>query len=43
MNEEMELDTDSLYLALAEKILYSCFREEKKQDKGIVAKQILFW
>ena len=29
--EELEMDTDSLYLALAEEILYDCIRPEKKE------------
>ena len=29
--EEMEMDTDSLYLALSEKTLYDCINEEKKE------------
>ena len=31
MYEEMEMDTDSLYLALAENILYDCIQEDKKE------------
>ena len=30
--EELEMDTDSLYLALSEKELYDCIREESKAD-----------
>ena len=30
--EELEMDTDSLYLALSEKELYDCFREESKTE-----------
>ena len=30
----MEMDTDSLYLALAEKELYDCIRSEKMQERG---------
>ena len=30
--EEMEVDTDSSYLALAEKELYDCIGSEKKQE-----------
>ena len=30
--EELEVDTDSLYLALSEKELYDCFREESKTE-----------
>ena len=30
--EELEMDTDSLYLALAEKELYDCIRSDKKQE-----------
>ena len=29
--EEMEMDTDSLYLALAERSLYDCIKEDKKE------------
>ena len=32
MFEELEMDTDSLYLVLAEKELEDCFRPEKKAD-----------
>ena len=30
--EELEMDTDSLYLALSEKELYDCVREESKAE-----------
>ena len=30
--EELEMDTDSLYLALSEKELYDCIREESKTE-----------
>ena len=30
--EELEMDTDSLYLALSEKQLYDCIREESKAE-----------
>ena len=30
--EELEMDTDSLYLALAEEELYDCIRSDKKQE-----------
>ena len=31
-SEEMEMDTDSLFLVLAEKELYDCIRTEKRQE-----------
>ena len=30
-NEEVKMDTDSLYLALAETNLYDCINEDKKE------------
>ena len=34
--EELEMDTDSLYLALSEKELYDCIREESKAEWGLL-------
>ena len=34
--EELETDTDSLYLALSEKGLYDCIREESKAEGGLL-------
>ena len=34
--EETEMDTDSLYSALAEKELFYCIRNEKRQDWGLL-------
>ena len=34
--EDLEMDTDSLYLALSEKELYDCFREESKVEREIM-------
>ena len=34
--EELEMDTDSLYLALSEKELYDCIREESKTEWGLL-------
>ena len=34
--EELEMDTDSLYLALSEKELYNCIREESKAEWGLL-------
>ena len=40
-HEEMEMDSDSVYLALAEKELYDCLRSDKKTILGIVMRQRL--
>ena len=37
--EELEMDTDSLYLALAHENLYECFRPAKKQEWEALRKQ----
>ena len=37
--EELEMDTDSLYLALSEKELYDCIREESKFEWAIMRTQ----
>ena len=34
--EELEMDTDSLFLALSEKELYDCIREESKAERGLL-------
>ena len=34
--EELETDTDSLYLALSQKELYDCIREESKAEWGLL-------
>ena len=34
--EELEMDTESLYLALSEKELYDCIREESKAEWGLL-------
>ena len=34
--EELEMDTDSLYLALSEKELYDCIREESQAEWGLL-------
>ena len=34
--EELEMDTDSLYLALSEKEVYHCIREESKAEWGLL-------
>ena len=34
--EELEMDTDSLYLALSEKELYDCIREESENEWGLL-------
>ena len=34
--EELEMDSDSLYLALSEKELYDCIREESKAEWGLL-------
>ena len=34
---EIEMDTDSLYLALAEKGLYDCVRNEKRQEWELIS------
>ena len=34
--EELKMDTDSLYLALSEKELYDCIREESKAEWGLL-------
>ena len=34
--EELEMDTDFLYLALSEKELYDCIREESKAEWGLL-------
>ena len=34
--EELEMDTDSLYLALSEKEMYDCIREESKAEWGLL-------
>ena len=34
--EELEMDTDSLYLAMSEKDLYDCIREESKAEWGLL-------
>ena len=35
--EELEIDTDSLYLALSEKELYDCVREESKAEWSLLS------
>ena len=34
--EDLEVDTDSLYLALSEKVLYDCIQEESKAQWGLL-------
>ena len=37
--EELEMDTDSLYLALSEKEFYGCIREESKNEWGLLRRK----